>query len=61
LTLVMGTLVTVNSPESVCEVYDYASRRKAMREKELGVEGQVRTAAVSSSSVVEYGSVYLPR
>ena len=42
LTLSTGALVTVNSPASLCELYDYASEKKGKNIKE-----QIRIAAVS--------------
>jgi len=41
LTLSTGALVTVNSPASLCELYDYASEKKGKDVKE-----QIRIAAV---------------
>ena len=41
LTLTGAALVTVNSPEGICELFDYAKERRG------GVEDQVMAAAVS--------------
>jgi hypothetical protein len=46
LTLSTGALVTVNSPASLCELYDFASEKRGKDLKE-----QIRIAAVSAKLV----------
>jgi hypothetical protein len=46
LTLSTGALVTVNSPASICELYDFASEKKGSDLKE-----QIRIAAVSAKFI----------
>jgi hypothetical protein len=46
LTLSTGALVTINSPASLCELYDFASEKRGKDLKE-----QIRIAAVSGAAL----------